>query len=58
MPTVFHLSDHEETSIVQLLFASGVTDVQCGILQYQLALVVWFSFLISFSLLLHCCVCI
>lgn len=41
---------------MQLLFASGVRDVQYGILQFQLLLVVWFSFLISFSLLLHCCV--
>lgn len=41
---------------MQLLFASGVRDVEYGILQFQLVLVVWFSFLISFSLLLHCCV--
>ena len=57
IPTVFHLNDYEETSVVQLLFTSGVRDVQYDILQYQLVLVVWFSFLISFSLLLHCCVC-
>lgn len=52
---LYHLN--EETAAVQLLFASGVRDVEYGILQFQLVLVVWFSFLISFSLLLHCCVC-
>lgn len=42
--------------VVQLLFALGVRDVQYGILQFQFLSVGWFSFLILFSLLLHCCV--
>lgn len=56
--TVFHLNDYGETSVVQLLLPSGVRDVHYGILQYQVVLVVWFPFLIPFSLLLHWCVCV
>lgn len=36
----YHL--YEETAVVQLLFASGVRDLQYGILQFQLLVMVWF----------------
>lgn len=47
----YHLN--EETAVVQLLFASGVRDLQYGILQFQLLVMVWFfNFIFSSASLL------
>lgn len=52
VPAVLHLCGYGETSVQQLLFASGVTDVQYAILQHQPGLVGSLNFIFSSASLL------